>query len=93
MWSDSWILAFEPRASFMSDVVIRVENLGKRYRIGERERYVALRDMLARAISAPVRLFRGRKTSMSTSECHAYLGTQGGLLGGPPRRSGRDYWP
>jgi lipopolysaccharide transport system ATP-binding protein len=45
----------------MSDVVIRVENLGKRYRIGERERYVALRDVLARAISTPVRLFKARK--------------------------------
>ena len=42
----------------MSDVAIRVENLGKRYRIGERERYFALRDVLTRAISAPARLFR-----------------------------------
>jgi len=45
----------------MSDIVIRAESLGKRYRIGERERYVALRDILARAISAPARLFRARK--------------------------------
>ena len=47
----------------MSDIVIRAENLGKRYRIGERERYVALRDILARAISAPARLLRPRKPS------------------------------
>jgi lipopolysaccharide transport system ATP-binding protein len=47
----------------MSDVVIHVENLGKRYRIGERERYLALRDILARAASAPLRLFRARKPS------------------------------
>lgn len=47
----------------MSDVVIHVENLGKRYRIGERERYLALRDILARAASAPARLFRARKHS------------------------------
>jgi lipopolysaccharide transport system ATP-binding protein len=47
----------------MSDVVIRAEGLGKRYRIGERERYVALRDILARAFSAPTRLFRPRKPS------------------------------
>jgi lipopolysaccharide transport system ATP-binding protein len=36
----------------MSDVVIRAEDLGKRYLIGhetERERYVALRDVIARA--------------------------------------------
>ena len=32
---------------------MHVEGLGKRYRIGERERYVALRDVLARALSSP----------------------------------------
>jgi ABC-type polysaccharide/polyol phosphate transport system ATPase subunit len=37
----------------MSDVVIRAEKLSKRYRIGERERYLALRDILARAFSNP----------------------------------------
>jgi lipopolysaccharide transport system ATP-binding protein len=43
------------------DIVIRAEGLGKRYRIGERERYLALRDVLARALSAPARLFQARK--------------------------------
>jgi ABC-type polysaccharide/polyol phosphate transport system ATPase subunit len=37
----------------MSESVIHVEGLGKRYRIGERERYFALRDVLARALSTP----------------------------------------
>jgi len=37
----------------MSEAVIHVEGLGKRYRIGERERYLALRDVLARAFRAP----------------------------------------
>lgn len=37
----------------MSDVVIRAEGLGKRYRVGERERYLALRDILAGAFSNP----------------------------------------
>jgi lipopolysaccharide transport system ATP-binding protein len=32
-------------------IAIRVENLGKRYRIGQRERYYALRDILARPFS------------------------------------------
>ncbi len=45
----------------MSDIVISADNLGKRYRIGERERYVALRDVLARTFSAPARLFRAHK--------------------------------
>ena len=39
----------------MSDVVMEVRGLGKRYRIGERERYLALRDILTRAITAPFR--------------------------------------
>lgn len=42
----------------MSDVVIRVENLGKRYRIGERAAYLTLRDALARAVSTPLRRLR-----------------------------------
>jgi lipopolysaccharide transport system ATP-binding protein len=45
----------------MSDIVISADNLGKRYRIGERERYLALRDVLARTLSAPARLFRAHK--------------------------------
>lgn len=41
----------------MNDVVIRVDNLGKRYRIGERAPYRTLRDTLARAVVAPFRRF------------------------------------
>jgi len=41
----------------MGDLAIRVENLSKRYRIGQRERYLALRDVLARAITTPFRIF------------------------------------
>jgi len=43
----------------MSDPVIRVEGLGKRYKVGERERYLALRDILARALAAPFRRREG----------------------------------
>src|SRR5580700_4297278 len=43
----------------MSQTVIRVEGLGKRYRIGERERYLALRDVVSRALRAPARLLAG----------------------------------
>jgi ABC-type polysaccharide/polyol phosphate transport system ATPase subunit len=39
----------------MSDAVIHVEGLGKRYKVGERERYLALRDILARTLVAPFR--------------------------------------
>jgi lipopolysaccharide transport system ATP-binding protein len=39
----------------MSDVALRIEGLGKRYRLGRRERYRSLRDTLARAVRAPQR--------------------------------------
>jgi lipopolysaccharide transport system ATP-binding protein len=42
----------------MGDVAIRVENLSKRYRIGQRERYKALRDVLTDAMFAPFRRLR-----------------------------------
>ncbi len=41
----------------MSDVAIRVESIGKRYRVGERQRYLALRDILANAFR-----FNGKRT-------------------------------
>jgi len=45
----------------MSEAVIHVESLGKRYRVGERERYLALRDVITRAFTSPLR--RGVKRS------------------------------
>ncbi len=46
----------------MSDVAIRVEGLGKRYRIGKRERYRALRDVLTDGLAAPLRAVRSTFT-------------------------------
>jgi len=44
----------------MSDLAIRVEKLGKRYRIGGLQpRYLTLRDSLARAVAAPFRRLAG----------------------------------
>jgi ABC-type polysaccharide/polyol phosphate transport system ATPase subunit len=39
----------------VSETAIYAQGLGKRYRVGERERYLALRDLISRAISAPFR--------------------------------------
>lgn len=39
----------------MSEIAIRAEGLGKQYRIGQRERYKALRDTLTDALYAPFR--------------------------------------
>lgn len=45
----------------MADTVIHVENLGKRYTIGERQYDRTLREMLSSALSAPARFFRAPK--------------------------------
>lgn len=45
----------------MSQPVIRVDSLGKLYRLGERERYSALRDVLARPFSSFSRRKEGPK--------------------------------
>jgi lipopolysaccharide transport system ATP-binding protein len=45
----------------MSDIVIRVENLGKEYRIGVQERYYALRDTLSDLFKAPWRFLTRRR--------------------------------
>jgi lipopolysaccharide transport system ATP-binding protein len=48
----------------VSDASIRVERLGKRYRIGERERYRALRETLVDAVKAP---FQSRRKPHKTT--------------------------
>ena len=42
----------------MTNIAIRGEKIGKRYRLGERRNYHALRDVLAHAVKAPASLFR-----------------------------------
>jgi ABC-type polysaccharide/polyol phosphate transport system ATPase subunit len=56
----------------MSDVAIRVEGLGKQYRIGPRLRYKALRDTLTEALYAPARAVQ--KIQRSAANGHADTG-------------------
>jgi len=42
----------------MSNAPIQIEGISKRYKIGQHERYLALRDLLTQTLSAPLRLFR-----------------------------------
>src|SRR6266436_1387006 len=51
----------------MSGVAIRGERLGKRYRLGQRQSYLALRDVLTEAAKAPLRAFRARAHEVSTN--------------------------
>src|ERR1700722_5733410 len=54
----------------MNDVAIRAENLGKEYQIGEREAYLSLRDVLARSLRAPGRLFGRAPSSRNGDATH-----------------------
>ena len=50
----------------MSEAIIRVEDLGKKYRLGvgrTNERYTALRDVIANSVRAPFRRLRNRRRS------------------------------
>ncbi len=51
----------------MSDPVIRVENLGKRYRLGQIEPYRTLRDVIMKAVRGP---FKVPSASPSTNPSH-----------------------
>jgi homopolymeric O-antigen transport system ATP-binding protein len=42
----------------MSDIAVRCEGISKRYRLGQRESYKALRDALTTAVTAPFRRLR-----------------------------------
>jgi ABC-type polysaccharide/polyol phosphate transport system ATPase subunit len=51
----------------MNKVVIHVDSLGKRYRIGARERYHTMRDRLTNALTAPARWFSSNGAGVSRS--------------------------
>ena len=43
------------------NIAIKVENLGKKYRIGEQEKYLALRDKLTNLIKLPSQIINSEK--------------------------------
>lgn len=56
----------------MSDISIRVENVAKRYRLGERESYKALRDVLTDAVKAPMRRLRGGRAGAQAPDANEF---------------------
>jgi lipopolysaccharide transport system ATP-binding protein len=59
----------------MSEPIIKIEGLGKRYKIGARQRYVALRDVLSDALAAPWRWLRPRTSPADRSSEPSHLST------------------
>jgi lipopolysaccharide transport system ATP-binding protein len=51
----------------MSEIAIYAKNLGKRYRLGQREPYKTLRDVVTDAFTAPFRRWRKQNFSISES--------------------------
>jgi lipopolysaccharide transport system ATP-binding protein len=68
----------------MNNIAIQVENLGKQYRIGERQRYKALRDTLSNALYAP---FRATASLFNNSNGH-----NGHQFTAPIRSSINRFW-
>jgi lipopolysaccharide transport system ATP-binding protein len=68
----------------MSEKAIRVEGLGKRYRIGTNQRYYTLRESLTRGVTAPLRrlqsVFRSRTN-------HVKRASPPDLLNGSPNKT------
>lgn len=52
----------------MSETAIRVEGISKRYRIGKREPYLALRDVMANALRSPLKAFSKNGAGRSATE-------------------------
>ena len=52
----------------MNTVAIRCEGIGKRYRMGQRQRYRALRDTIADALCAPFRRLRAASGTRGTGD-------------------------
>lgn len=58
----------------MSHVAIRAVGLGKLYKIGERERYSTLRDVITRSMGNPLRCLMGaRRSSVDTNSSLAHF--------------------
>lgn len=63
------------RADDMSDIAVRVEKLGKQYRLGERRPYKALRDTVSNALYAPLRAavsWGNRRKGHQSTTAHSF---------------------
>src|SRR6267378_1360855 len=72
----------------MSSLVIYAEGLGKQYRVGERERYLAMRDVLMTAVRSPLKLFRPAKSELMWALKDVSLQVQHGEVIGIIGRNG-----
>ena len=62
----------------MSDIAIRCKGLSKSYRLGQRESYKALRDVLSEAAAAPFRRLRNSLSNGNSSSSNGSAATSNG---------------
>lgn len=76
------------------DTAIRVERLGKRYRITHRaqlQQYTTMRDAIAQRLVTPIRAFFGNRVRARATE-NDHPGDRGADLHGASRESTEDFW-
>ncbi len=56
----------------MSDLAIHAQHVAKRYRLGQREHYRALRDVITDSVAGVTRLFRRRRESDDAGRAHVW---------------------
>jgi lipopolysaccharide transport system ATP-binding protein len=76
----------------MSEPVIRVERLGKRYRLGESLRHTALRNVIGDALRAPLRLLTGSSRARNNGPGAGSPATNAGACAGMAAGSSRFIW-
>lgn len=81
----------------MSDIAIRCEGLSKQYRIGERESYKALRDVITDAAAAPFRRLRsavrnGNGSSIRNSKFEIRNSSDGSSIRNPQSEIRNSFW-
>src|SRR6202041_678489 len=76
----------------MSEPVIRVERLGKRYRLGESLPHTALRNVIGDALRAPLRLLTGSSRARNNGPGSGSPATNAGACAGMAAGSSRFIW-
>jgi lipopolysaccharide transport system ATP-binding protein len=56
----------------MSDIAVRCEGISKKYRLGQRESYKALRDVLTRTVAAPFRRLRSTESAAARQRADSF---------------------
>src|SRR5436190_17804956 len=74
----------------MSDLAIRCEGLSKQYRLGQQERYKALRDVLTEAATSPFRRVRSALARNGSGNGHSAISSQRSALPSETRNAKRE---